>query len=103
MRPGTQVVYKPSWLDDDKTIKDKARYIEYGFVTSLHSDGKRAFVRYFVSKTDSELRTTSNSVLTNITDLTEQDSHDQALVNKLMNEFRPRTVAPKGQRPQKIK
>ena len=78
MKRGTQIVYVPDHAADENDPD-----CEYGFITSIHKDGIRAFCRYW-SKHNTGLRTTANSELTEIRNLVERDTHAQAEVDSLL-------------------
>lgn len=77
MNKGTQVAYVPTHAKGNLSHKD----VEFGFVTSIHPDGKNAFCRYWRKGDEVRLRTVANSELTPMDRLIEYETVPQYIVN----------------------
>lgn len=90
MKPGDQIAYIPNHVERSTT-----KYyldhpdIEFGFVTSLGTDERYCWCRYWRKGRPGELRTTANSELTPIENIILFGGYvDQSIINNLLQEFK---------------
>jgi len=86
---GTQIAYVPTHIrDKNGYFNSKSSFIQFGFVTSGPTADECYFCRYWIGGTHfNELRTVSNSERTPIDCIEVVASHDQALVDEMLEKY----------------
>lgn len=89
MKRGDQIAYVPDHAVADNSYRGLEHPdIQFGFVCSISPyDSEKIFCRYWVKGHPGTLRTTANSVLTDITDLANYTSVEQEVVDKTIQEI----------------
>lgn len=83
MKRGTQIIYVPHHTEGNTDHPD----CEPGFVTSVHSNGRAAFCRFWRKPELDQLRTTANSELTPIANLVVRDTVPQSQVKAALRSY----------------